>query len=85
MAEDIGSLDVHGLVESEITRLTNQCGACAWISERTADEQKLWDEVMADRKRYPHSAIHRAIHKADPATKVGRGSVENHRVNRHRA
>lgn len=82
-AED-AKLDVKGLVESHITRMTNQCGACRWLEDRPVDEQKAWDEVMADRKRYPHSAIHRAMLAAAPSVKIGRGSIENHRVNRHR-
>lgn len=79
------AIDVLGLVRSEIGFNTNQCMTCNWVADRPEGEQKAWDEVLGDRKRYPHAAIHRAILKADPECRVGRGSIENHRANRHRS
>lgn len=79
------AIDVLGLVKSEIGSQTNQCMTCNWLEDRPAVEQKVWDEVLGDRKRYPHAAIHRAMLRSDPDCRVGRGSIENHRANGHRS
>lgn len=77
-------INVVSLVQSQIGRATSQCRACSWLEDRPVTELKAWDEVMADRKRYPHAAIHRAMLQVDPECPVGRGSIENHRINGHR-
>jgi len=58
------------------------CRACAWIAAQTPKDQADWDRVMADRARFTHASVFRALVRRDAA--VSRGSVENHRVGGHR-
>lgn len=81
-------LDVEKLVAANQGRSSTQCGTCRWVESRPAAERESWDRVLADRARWQHAAIHRAIVsivEADGGTPApGRGSVENHRAQNHR-
>lgn len=59
----------------------SSCRACDWIASRPEAEQKEWDAACADRS-FTHAAIFRAMQRRE--SKVGRGSIENHRQNAHR-
>lgn len=79
------SVDVEKLVESQMNGKSGTCQTCRWLEDRSTDERAKWDKVMADPRRWPHSAIHRAILLADPdGPKPSRNSVDNHRSNAHR-
>lgn len=78
-------VDVEKLVASHIKRRTNGCMTCHWVSTRDEKEQAGWDRVMASSVgEYPHAAVFRAIHEVDPSSRVGKGSIEGHRANKHR-
>ena len=58
-----------------------QCVVCRWIETLSPGEQQEWDTACADRA-FTHSSIFRALHRRESGVK--RGSVENHRTNKHR-
>lgn len=79
------SVDVEGLVEAQMTGKAGTCQTCRWLRLREPAERAKWDKVMNDPLRWPHSAVHRALNVAHPdEISPGRGSVENHRNNKHK-
>ena len=63
------------------SRKMNACAACEWIAALPKAEQAEWDTACADRS-FTHASIFRAIQRRNG--RVGRGSIENHRLNAHR-
>ena len=80
------TLDVVGLVESEITTANGACKTCAWLASRPAEEAAKWDQVLADKARYPNAAVARAMVKAAPESRriPSRDGIANHRNGGHR-
>lgn len=60
----------------------SQCRLCRWIETLKSHEQAEWDVALADRS-YTHTSIYRALARRESG--VGKGTIENHRANRHRA
>lgn len=58
-----------------------QCRVCTWIETLDEALQEEWDRASADRS-YTHASFYRALMRRD--VKISKGSVENHRSNRHR-
>lgn len=57
------------------------CRLCAWIAGRPEEEQREWDQALADR-RFTHASVIRALVRRKAG--VGKGSVEGHRRAGHR-
>jgi len=59
-----------------------QCRLCVWLASRPEAECKEWAAVMIDRS-FTHASIFRAAQRR--GYNAGKGTVETHRGNGHKA